>query len=137
MNVNKAIIAGRLTREVEVRTLPSGTQVGNFSLAVNDYYTKKDGEKVEEVQFFNCSIFGKMVETLSKYAVKGQVILVEGKIKISEYEKKDGSKDKAISITVSTFHFGAKPQGAGRTAGEAVVEAAHENGEVRLEDIPF
>jgi len=137
MNYNKTIIGGRLTREVELRTLPNGTAIAKFTLATKEVYKNKDGEKVEESDFHNCCVFGRMAETIAKYAVKGQVLLVTGKGKNRTWEKKDGTKGYGHEVVVDEFEFGEKPRGTVERTAEPVSVGADEGEGIRIEDIPF
>ena len=80
MNINKALICGRLTRNPELRTTAGGTAVATFALATNHVTKDKAGEKKESVQFHNCVAFGKTAEVISQFAMKGQELFVEGRI---------------------------------------------------------
>lgn len=139
MNLNQATLIGRVTRDPELRTLPNGTPVVKFSIATNNTYKNKEGQKVEETDFHNVSAFGRLAETIGQYVKKGQELLVIGRIKNRTWEKQDGTKGYATEIMMDTFSFGAKPKGSEeRSAGDAVL-AASQGGEqeIRIEDIPF
>jgi single-strand DNA-binding protein len=72
MNVNKAIIVGRLTRDPEMRSTPSGQQVTTLSLATNNYWTDKSGTRQERTEFHNIVLWGRLAEVASQYLTKGQ-----------------------------------------------------------------
>ena len=91
MSVNKVILIGRVGKDPEVRTMDSGNKVANFSLATSEKYTKKDGEKVENTEWHNISIWRGLAEVVEKYVKKGSLLYLEGKIKTRSYEK-DGEK---------------------------------------------
>jgi len=76
MNINKAIIIGRITQDLELKAMPNGNSVLSFSVATNYVYKDKQGEKVEQVEFHNVTSFGKQAETVAKYFVKGQEIYI-------------------------------------------------------------
>lgn len=132
MNINKAILVGRVTRTPELKALPSGTKIVMLGLATNDKY-KKDEEWVEESVFHNIVAFGKLAETIGQYVVKGQEIYVEGKIKYQTWEKKDGSKGHKTDIIISKMEFGQKP----KDYVKADDEMSQLTEEVDPEDIPF
>lgn len=111
MNVNKAQIVGRMTRDPELRSTPSGAAVCTFSLATNYTYTDKAGQKVENVSFHNCTMFGKGAEVFAQYAVKGQEIYIDGRIDYQSWTKKDGSQGEKTVIMVENFQFGQRPKG--------------------------
>lgn len=107
MNVNTIIFGGRITSAPELKALPSGQNVANFSVASNDSYTK-DGEKVENTEFGNVVVYGKQAENCAKYLVKGQEVLVEGKIQTRSWDK-DGTKMYRTEIIARSVQFGSKP----------------------------
>ncbi len=114
MNINKAIIIGRITQDLELKAMPNGNSVLNFSVATNYGYKSADGNKVEETEFHNIVSFGKQAENIAKYFVKGQEIYVEGRLKTQSWEDKEtGKKMYRTEIVVNQFEFGAKPNGAG------------------------
>ena len=88
--MNKAILIGRLTRDPELRTTPTGRNVCQFSIAVNRTYTNTSGER--EADFINCVVWDKQAENLSRYQKKGNQIAVDGRIQTRNYENKDGNK---------------------------------------------
>ena len=107
--MNKVILLGNLTRDIELKTIPSGSIVGNVGIATNESYTNKQGEKVDKVSFHNLTVWNKQAETLAQYTQKGSKLLVEGKIDYQEYEK-DGVKRIITKIVVERFEFaGSKP----------------------------
>jgi len=90
-SLNKVIILGNLTRDVEMRYLPSGSPVANFGIAMNRKWTGQDGAKKEEVTFVDISCFGKTAELCSQYLSKGRQVLIEGRLKFEQWDAKDGS----------------------------------------------
>jgi single-strand DNA-binding protein len=144
MNLNRADLIGRVTRTPELKKLPSGVSVTSFGVATNHVYKNKAGEKIENVAFHNCVIFGTGAEVFSAYVVKGQEVYVSGRIDYREWEKKDGGKAQRTEIIVENFQFGQKPKGyqggqesaaTGAAAPGEVVPAAEE--EVKIEDVDF
>ncbi len=112
MNVNTAHIAGRITKQPELKALPSGMKVCEFSIATNYTYKSADGAKKEEVEFHNCVAFGKTGEVIAQYVQKGQILYVEGRIKTSTWERKEGGKGSKTQIIINNFQFGEKARGA-------------------------
>jgi single-strand DNA-binding protein len=104
VNLNKVMIAGNLTRDVELRYTPSGTAIGNFSIAINRRWTSGEGEKKEEATFLNCVSFGKQAEIIAQYFKKGSGMFIEGRIQNRSWEK-DGVKRYATEIIVEEFQF--------------------------------
>jgi single-strand DNA-binding protein len=135
MNLNKVFIVGRVTRAPEQRSMPSGSSVTSFSLATNRVWKDKDGQKQEETDFHNCTAFGKTAETIATYVVKGQEILVEGRIKTDTWEK-DGVKKYSTKIIVESFQFGQKPAGAGAGQGPVDIKKADTNEIPVIEEEP-
>lgn len=138
MNLNKAIISGRLTRDPELKALPSGQNVCNFSLATSENYTDKDGNKQESSEFHNITVYGKQAENCAKYLVKGQQALVEGKLATRSWEK-DDVKHYRTEIVAMSVQFGAKSGGEAKNEAPSAPEKKEENGEedINPADIPF
>ena len=101
--MNKAILIGRLTRDPELRTTPSGRNVCSFSVAVNRTYSNANGER--EADFINCVVWDKQAENLAKYQKKGNQIAVEGRIQTRNYDDKDGKKVYVTEILASNISF--------------------------------
>ena len=143
MNLNKAHLIGRVTRDPELRQTTSGASVASFGLATNYTYKNKAGEKIENVSFHNCVIWGKGAEVFSAYVQKGQEVYVAGRIEYQEWEKKEGGKGQKTVIVVDDFQFGAKAKGTAERQSPTSPEAAPEpeqvadDGEVKIEDIAF
>lgn len=117
IQVNKVIFAGNLTGDPELKALPSGQNVCNFSIASNERYTNKDGETKESVEFGNIVVFGKQAENCAKYLTKGSGALVEGKLQTRSWEK-DDQKQYKTEIVAQSVQFGDKPTGS--TGADAV-----------------
>ena len=101
-------MAGRLTRDPELRALPSGQQVAGFGLAINRVYYDKNDKKVEQVEFVNIVAFGKAADTIGEYCRKGDCLFVEGRMQTREWEAADGSKRRNSEIVLESFQFGQK-----------------------------
>ena len=130
MYLNKAIIIGNLTRDPELKALPSGTNVTSFSLATNRNWKNKDGNKQEEVEFHNITVFGKQAESSAQYLKRGQSALVEGRLQTRSWEK-DGAKHYRTEIVADRVQFGYAKE----TAAPQTEPTSNEN--VNLEDEPF
>lgn len=107
MNLNKAIIIGRLTQDPELKSLPSGMKVTSFSLATNRYWTK-DGERQESTDFHNIVVFGRQAETSAQYLKKGQQAMVEGRIQTRSWDGNDGQKRYRTEIVADSVQFGSR-----------------------------
>lgn len=142
-NVNIAIVSGNLTRDPELRYSASGTGFCKFTVAVNDNWKGKDGDKREKVYFLDCVAFGKTGETIATHFKKGKKILIEGKITQDRFEDKEtGKKRSSVSITVQTFHFmGDRPvssvDGVGGTDQQKSEPTEPADGTPVEGDIPF
>ena len=101
--MNKVILCGNLTKNVEVRTSESGTKIGTFCLAIQRNFKNANGEY--ETDFINCKMFGDRLDTLEKYTSKGSKLIVEGSIQNSSYEKEDGTKQYVTNVMVKNFEF--------------------------------
>ena len=101
--MNKAILIGRLTKDPELRTTPTGRNVCQFSVAVSRNFTNANGER--EADFINCVVWDKQAENLVKYQKKGNQIAVEGRIQTRNYDDKDGKKIYVTEILASNISF--------------------------------
>ena len=101
--MNKAILIGRLTKDPELRTTPTGRNVCQFSIAINRTYTTASGER--ETDFINCVVWDKQAENLSKYQKKGNQIAVEGRIQTRNYDDKDGKKVYVTEVLANSITF--------------------------------
>lgn len=101
--MNKAILIGRLTRDPELRTTPTGRNVCQFSIAVNRTYTSASGER--EADFINCVVWDKQAENLARYQKKGNQIAVDGRIQTRNYDDKDGKRVYVTEILVNNISF--------------------------------
>lgn len=106
-NLNKVMLMGNLTRDPELRSLPSKIPVTGFGLAINRKWTDKGtGEAKEEVAFIDCECFGRTAEVISQYVKKGQPLYVEGRLKLDQWEdKKTNEKRSKLKVIVESFEF--------------------------------
>ena len=114
-NYNRIVLVGNLTRDPQLKYLPSQMPVVDFGLAVNHKWRSKDGQDREEVLFVDCSCFGKGAEIINTYCQKGKQLLVEGRLKLDVWEdKQGGGKRSKHSVVVDNFQFlGSREGGAG------------------------
>ena len=103
-DINRVILIGNLTKDVDLKYLQSGTAIANFSIANNKSY-KVNNEKKEEVSFFNCVAFSKLAEMLNEYCKKGNKIALEGRLKQETWTDQDGGKKSAVKIIVESVQF--------------------------------
>jgi len=106
MNLNKAFIIGNLTRDPELRTLPSGAAVASFGIATNRNWTNQSGEKQQDTQFHNIVSFGKQAEIAHQYLKKGGLICIEGRIQTRSWDAPDGSKRYRTEIITERLQMG-------------------------------
>lgn len=128
MNLNKVFLIGNLTRDPELKALPSGTSVVNFAIATNRVWKNDKGEKQEDVQFHNIVCFGKQAEVIKQYMMKGSMILIEGRIQTRSWDAQDGSKKYMTEIVAESFQFG--PKGAGQAGGARSTSAPKKDEDV-------
>ncbi|PIT90918.1 single-stranded DNA-binding protein [Candidatus Kaiserbacteria bacterium CG10_big_fil_rev_8_21_14_0_10_49_17] len=118
MYLNKAFIIGNLTRDPELRSLPSGVQVASFSVATNRVWKDQSGQKQEATEFHNIVVFGRQAETVSQYLKKGSSVLVEGRLQTRSWES-DGTKKYRTEIVADRVQFGPRSAGGGNTGESA------------------
>ncbi len=106
MNLNKVFILGNLTRDPEVRALPSGQTVISFGVATNRFYTTETGEKKQSTEFHNVVAFGKLADIGSRYLTKGSMVLVEGRIQTRSWEDASGNKRYRTEIIAENIQLG-------------------------------
>ncbi len=111
MNLNKAIIAGRLTGDPILRQTASGQPVASFSMATNRVWTDKAGSKQEEVEYHNIVVWGRQAEIASKFLTKGALVLVEGRLQTRSWDDKQGQKRKTTEIVCERMQFGPRSAG--------------------------
>lgn len=108
---NKVILVGNLTRDPELRYTPKGAAVAKVGLAINRTWTNEAGEKKEDVTFVDVDAFGRTAENVAQYCKKGSSILVEGRLKLDQWDdKQTGQKRSKLGVIVETCQFlGGKP----------------------------
>jgi len=111
---NKVILMGNLTRDPELRYTPKGTAIAKVGLAVNRVWTNEAGEKKEEVTFVDVDIFGRTAENVGQYMRKGRPMLVEGRLKLDQWDdKQTGQKKSKLGVVAETVQFLGSAPGAG------------------------
>jgi single-strand DNA-binding protein len=115
MYINKALLYGNLTRDPEMKSLPSGIAVCSFSIATNRTWKDKNGAKQESVDYHNIVTFGRQAELVNQYLKKGSGIFVEGRIQTRSWDGKDGTKQYRTEVVAENFQFG--PKGGGASGG--------------------
>lgn len=112
MYINKAIIYGNITREPELKSLPSGSQVCEFGVATNRVWKDKNGSRQESVDYHNIVVFGRQAEIIKQYLHKGSGIFLEGRIQNRSWDAQDGTKRYRSEIVADRIQFGPKSGGA-------------------------
>jgi len=136
--LNRVMLIGRLTRDPEVRFLPSGMQVTSFSVAVNRNFKDKNGEWREETSFFDIESYGKLAERLGTQLGKGYQILIEGSLRQDRWESPSGEKRSKVKIVADRIALIAKP-------GDRNIKSASPEEDLNIpgedfesdEDVPF
>lgn len=151
MYINKVLLYGNLTKDPEVKALPSGIKVASFGLATNRTYKDKNGVKQEKTDFHNVVVFGKQAELIEQYMKKGNPLYVDGRIETRSWDGQDGKKNYRTEIIVENFQFGPKqtsggggyqsrsdsPKKDGDSSKESGSEIQYPEEEINIEDIPF
>ena len=131
-NLNRVFLIGNLTRDPELRYIPSGTAVANLGLATNRVYTTQDGERKEDVCFVEIVAWAKTAENCANYLSKGSALFVEGRLQYDSWETEDGQKRNKLRVVADRVQF----LGGRRAEGET--GPAPRMNEVEADDdIPF
>jgi single-strand DNA-binding protein len=101
--VNKVLLIGRLGKDPEVRYIPDGTMVTSFSIATDESWKNKDGQKVQRTEWHRIEAWGKLAEICGNYLVKGKLVYIEGKIKTQAWEDKEGVKRYTTKIQAANM----------------------------------
>ena|SRR5687767_13130842 len=116
---NKVLLMGNLTRDPQLKYLPSQTAVCEFGLACNRKFRTANGEDREEVTFVDITAFGKQAEVLNQYMTKGKPLFIEGRLKYDQWEDKNGGgKRSKLTVVVDNFQFVGGREGGGGGGGE-------------------
>jgi len=103
--MNKIAIMGTMTKDVQLKYIPSGVAVGNFNIAINQDYKNKDGQKIEKTSFFEVNVMGKQAEIINSYFRKGSRILIDGSLEQQRWVDNDGGKKSKVIIKLEGFTF--------------------------------
>lgn len=148
MYLNKAFVIGNLTRDPELRSLPSGIKVATLSVATNRVWKDKSGAKQESADYHNIVVFGAQAESVSQYLKKGNSLLVEGRMQTRSWDAKDGTKKYRTEIVADRIQFG--PRGGAPSGGKDIPPPPEDKAdkkeidaiqypaeEINPDDIPF
>ncbi|KAF0159236.1 MAG: single-strand DNA-binding protein [Syntrophaceae bacterium] len=134
--VNKAILVGRLGKDPEVRYTPDGTMVTNFTMATDESYKDKNGEKVQKTEWHRIVTYRKLAEICGNYLTKGKLVYIEGKIQTRAWEDKEGVKRNTTEIIANSMQM-LDSKGQGKTDEIIPNTAFEQNGATPMEDVPF
>ncbi|PIR03235.1 MAG: single-stranded DNA-binding protein [Candidatus Magasanikbacteria bacterium CG11_big_fil_rev_8_21_14_0_20_43_7] len=142
MDLNRATIIGRLTRDPELRTTTTGKSVATLSLATNRVWTDQSGQKQEHAEFHNCVLWGKTADIAAQYLTKGRRVYVEGRLQTRDWVDQSGVKKYRTEIVVDSMIMldGPKGSGGGQSAGDNAPPPPptyEGDDEIKVEDIPF
>jgi single-strand DNA-binding protein len=151
MYLNKALVIGNLTRDPELKSLPSGIQVATFSVATNRVWKDKNGAKQESADYHNIVVFGRQAETVSQFLRKGSSVLVEGRMQTRSWDGTDGQKKYRTEIVADRVQFGPRNSGTSAPSAPSASPKASEDKQevppiesieypeenINLDDIPF
>jgi len=152
MYLNKAMIIGNLTRDPELKSLPSGMKVCTFSVATNRVWKDQSGNKQEFTDFHNIVVFGRQAENVAQYMKKGSNVMIEGRIQTRSWDGNDGVKKYRTEIVADRVQFGARSNSSGATQAPSTNNGddqspkeedsnldtiEYPDEEINVEDIPF
>ncbi len=142
MDLNRATILGRLTRDPEVRQTPSGQTVATLGVATNRVWTDQSGVKQERAEFHNVVLWGKLADIAGQYMTKGRRIYIEGRLETRDWTGQDGVKRYRTEIVASNMIMLDGPRGSGAPAASSDMPPPPEpssgaSDEIKVEDIPF
>jgi single-strand DNA-binding protein len=156
MNLNKVMLVGRLTRDVEIRNTTSGQTVASLSIATNRFWKDKNGQKQDQTEFHNVVLWGRLAEIAGQYLSKGQEAYIEGRLQTRKYTAKDGTERRVTEIVGENMQLGSRPQGTSNTYNNnrfqntpaenkketpaeeiPTINLDEEESEIKIEDVPF
>jgi len=143
---NKVLLLGNLTRDPELKHLPSEQAVANIGLAVNRRFKTREGESREETTFVDCEAWGRTAEVMSQYLQKGRPVFIEGRLKLDTWQDRDGGNRSKLRVVIENFQFvdsrggddsggGSSPARSGASRQSSPSELADEP--IGEGDIPF
>jgi single-strand DNA-binding protein len=148
MYLNKVIIVGNLTRDPEMKALPSGIKVCNIGVATNRYFKNKEGSRQEAVEYHNVVLFARLAEIAGQYLKKGSQVLIEGRLQTRSWDSQDGQKKYRTEIVAESMQLGStrsgsatpsQPKDSGKEATKDIPgdTIQYPSEEINPEDIPF
>lgn len=149
MNLNKVFLIGRLTRDPESKSLPSGQQVCNFSIATDRFFTDKAGQKQQQTEFHNIVSFGRLSEIASQYLAKGSLVYIDGRLRTRKWQDASGNQRYRTEIIAERLQLGPKSAAAGKIVPpetpeikepapqEEIPIIEEDEGNINVKDLPF
>ena len=125
-NLNRVLLIGNLTREPELRYVPSGQAVASFTVAVNRFYNDKAGQRQQEASFIRVVVWGRRAEVCGQFLTKGSPVFIEGRLQSRNWQTQDGQKRSTIEVVANSVQF------LGR--GKSGDQPQHDNTEETFED---
>ena len=137
-SLNKALMIGNLTRDPEIRYVPSGSAVASFTVAMNRVYKLQTGEKKEETSFVRVVVWGRLAEVCGEYLKKGSPVFVEGRLQSRSWDGADGQKRSTLEVIATNIQFLKGGSGTGAPSREPAADLGGKeemSGEVHLDDM--
>lgn len=136
-SLNKVLLIGNLTRDPDVRMMSNGRPVCNFGLALNRSYKDAEGNRKDETTFVDVESFGPRAEAVGRFFTKGRAIFIEGRLKLDQWESKEGEKRSALKVVLDSFEFvDSKQEGGSTTPRSAEQTAPPQAGEAQPKPSP-
>lgn len=127
MNLNKVFLIGRLTRDPQIKALPSGQSVASFGLATDRYYTDKTGQKQQQTEFHNIVTFGKLSDIVSQFLTKGGLVMIEGRLQTRSWKDNAGNQRTRTEIIAERLQMGPRTNQSGQSAREGFISKNQNN----------
>ena len=143
MNLNKVYLIGRLTRDPELKALPSGQSVASFGMATDSFFKNKSGQKQQQTEFHNIVLFGRLADIASQYLYKGSLVMIEGRLRTRSWQDSAGNKRTKTEILGERLQLGPKSASRVIPPSEKPQESPQEDipiveeNEIDVKDIPF
>ena len=143
MNLNKVYLIGRLTRDPELKALPSGQSVASFGMATDRFFKNKSGQKQQQTEFHNIVLFGRLADIASQYLYKGSLVMIEGRLRTRSWQDSAGNKRTKTEILGERLQLGPKSASRVIPPSEKPQESPQEDipiveeNEIDVKDIPF
>jgi single-strand DNA-binding protein len=135
-NLNKVLLIGNLTRDPELRYIPSGSAVATFTVAVNRVYKDQAGEKKEQTSFIRVVVWGRRAEVCGEYLSKGSPVFVEGRLQSRDWETQEGQKRSTVEVVADNIQFLRGAAGKGAQGQKTSAPAAEDIETINLSDEP-